>query len=446
MNSLGIDIGTTTISAVKIDENSEIVDIKTVSNDSTVISGPEFDLQDPGKILTRSQDLLEALWDEEVASIGVTGQMHGILYVDDDGRACSNLATWQDARGDSTYKDGFTFCEYMNKITGLKFSTGFGLSTLFWDTKNQKVPDNASSICTIPDYVAINLTGIKRPVLHNSMAQSLGGFNIEQNRFDTVKLTKLGIPLELLPDITDARMPIGDIDGVKVYSAIGDNQASVLGTCRDEATVLLNIGTGSQVSVISDDLRYIPGTELRPYLWNKYLITGNSLCGGSAYDVLVGLISDVLMITGNEVPSKKEIIRILDEVASEIEYTDLSADTRFRGTREDRTMRGSISGISWNNFKISDLARAFIYGICNELKGYYDLMPDNGDTMCISGNAVRNSEMYRSAITELFSEKKIIMRHYKEEAAFGAALFATLQNRALNDVKQINITHILEQL
>ena len=46
-----------------------------------------------------------------IVSIGVTGQMHGILYLNSDGQAVSNLINWQDKRGDIPIKDSMTACQ-----------------------------------------------------------------------------------------------------------------------------------------------------------------------------------------------------------------------------------------------------------------------------------------------------------------------------------------------
>ena len=55
-------------------------------------------------------------------------------------------------------------------------------------------------------------------------------------------------------DITADYCIAGEYKGIPVSVAIGDNQASVFSTLADEGNILLNIGTGSQVSVISDKI------------------------------------------------------------------------------------------------------------------------------------------------------------------------------------------------
>ena len=81
MNILGIDIGTTTITALILDTcSNSVIACKTLKNDS-FIEGRDFEkLQDPQTILDTVKsavaDVTESL---EIHAIGVTGQMHGIL-------------------------------------------------------------------------------------------------------------------------------------------------------------------------------------------------------------------------------------------------------------------------------------------------------------------------------------------------------------------------------
>ena len=109
MKAVGIDIGTTTICGVLLDGGTgELLDSRTLSNDTAVRTENDWEhLQDPEKILEKCRRILEAFQDgeEDIVSVGVTGQMHGILYTDVGGRAVSPLYTWQDRRGDLPCKE-----------------------------------------------------------------------------------------------------------------------------------------------------------------------------------------------------------------------------------------------------------------------------------------------------------------------------------------------------
>jgi len=109
MKTLGWDIGTTTISAVILD-NGAAAEVISVDNASVIPGQPWERLQGPGIILERSMKLVEELLcrHPDTAAIGVTGQMHGILYLDKLGDHVSPLYTWQDGRGDLPCREART--------------------------------------------------------------------------------------------------------------------------------------------------------------------------------------------------------------------------------------------------------------------------------------------------------------------------------------------------
>ena len=88
-------------------------------------------------------------------------------------------------------------------------------------------------------------------------------------------------------DITADYCIAGEYKGIPVSVAIGDNQASFLGSVSNmNESFLINVGTGSQISIVSDYPITAEGIECRPYVDGKYLIVGAALCGGRAYSLL----------------------------------------------------------------------------------------------------------------------------------------------------------------
>ena len=101
MRAAGFDIGTTTVCGVLIDlESGRTVKTQTRKNDSW-IKGESYErLQDPARIWQLVQAIYQDfLAEDEIAAIGLTGQMHGLVYVDAEGSAVSPLYTWEDERG-----------------------------------------------------------------------------------------------------------------------------------------------------------------------------------------------------------------------------------------------------------------------------------------------------------------------------------------------------------
>lgn len=428
MKYIGLDIGTTTISALLIDgQSGKTIARITRRNVSGLESSHKYEyIQDPEKIFAICQAILCELMAgiSDIGGIGLTGQMHGIVYVDENGMACSNLVTWQDERGNSIYRGQDTYCQFMEKSGAAHVATGYGLVTLFFDTVNHQIPRGAVSICTIADYVAMRLSGRRRPLIHVSNAASLGLFDPEHMEFELGTIRLLGMREELLPEISKEECIIGRYaDNIPVAIPIGDNQASFLGSVKADSNVLVNIGTGSQLSILNEEYRKIEGFECRPYLDGKYLINGSSLCGGSAYQLLEDFFREVLKLFSAE--PAEDLMKRMDEAAEKAEDTRLCVDTRFRGTRKQPELRGSITEISTENFRPGDLAYATMKGICEELYHYYRKLSNipQSDFLVASGNGVRNSRIERRILSEVFG-MSIHIPENAEEAAFGAALNA----------------------
>ena len=377
-------------------------------------------IQDPEKILGIAKKILDSLIEyadglsKKISAIGVTGQMHGIVYVDDKGIAVSPLYTWQDQRGamvrDDDHKD---------------IPAGYGTVTDYYNYTNGLIPEEAAAFCSISSYVAMRLADAGKPKCHPTEAAAFGGYDIERKCFK-----KFVLDTGRAPEIAGEYDLTGEYKGIKVSVGIGDNQAAFLGSVGFEAecgTVLVNVGTGSQVAVLTDDVSCNAGSlEKRPYFDNRIIAVGSALCGGRAYAVLADFFSEV---TGME-NAYELMMGFLEKDVSE-KYLDeddliedaLICDTRFAGTRENKDLRGSIKNISISNFTPGALVKGVLNGIVNEL---FEMFDGNGFTcerLVGSGNGIRLNPY----LAKLFSAKfgrKIEIPVYNEEAAAGAAIFA----------------------
>ena len=122
MHTMGIDIGTTTISVELLDVDSgELIGRRTIEH-RAFCKGilPEQRVQDPERIWMLVSNALQELVEMhgKPCGIGLTGQMHGMLYVDETGKAVSPLYTWQDRGGDQIWKDGLTYAQFLKTSAG----------------------------------------------------------------------------------------------------------------------------------------------------------------------------------------------------------------------------------------------------------------------------------------------------------------------------------------
>lgn len=403
MNAIGIDLGTTSICAVAIDiDTGAVIKSKTVPSNAFITTPHAWErVQDVSAIINIATSLAEEFIDDNTCVIGVTGQMHGIVYVDKNGKAVSNLYTWQDARGNLPYGDT-TYAKHLDSFAG------YGNVTDFYNKVNGLRPESAVSYCTVHDYLVMTLCGLTSPVIHTTDAASLGCFDIEKNIFN----------YDIDVKVTGGFDIAGEYRGIPVGVAIGDNQASVFSSISSDDDILLNVGTGSQVSVISEKCVIGENIEARPFFDGKYLLCGAALCGGRAYSVLKDFYSDVLKAAGVE---NADVYAVMDKMLQNA--TDsLTVDTRFDGTRKNPDLSGSISGIRTDNFTPAQLTLGFLEGMVDELYSMYLQTEKIIGSIVGSGNGVRKNPQLVAAAERKFGSKMKIPVHL-EEAAYGAAMY-----------------------
>ena len=533
MITIGIDIGTTTISGAVLaisEDAARLLHAENIPNDSFLPPDvPGARIQDAERILSLAKELLDRLLNfccrsgpseisastgidggpgetpaaigltgpgeisaaigltrpgEIPAAIGLTGQMHGIVYTDCAGRPLSPLYTWQDQRGE-------TVREQILEKTGISVPGGYGFATHYYNMIHGLVPKGAVSLCTIMDLFGMRLTGNSRPLMHSSNAASLGLFHPGRNHYLKESMESLFGKAEVsatggsgassfIPDFSEEIREIGhyhwnpDISScrsIPVTCAIGDNQAGVLASVGTApGTPLVNFGTGGQVSLLTTRYSELPGIETRPFLPGLYLMAGSSLCGGRAYAILERFFRSYAAAAGAQkkpqyaaaagAPEKPqyELMNALAEkalqekaaaqlcreketagsstgsstgssIGSSSEF--LSVSPLFCGTREDPSVRGSVTGISENNFTPGALILGTLRGMTDELYGYYSKMtssqPDRikPDRVVGSGNGLRKNPVLQKLVAELFGAP-LELSPFEEEAACGAAISAAM--------------------
>ena len=440
--SVGIDIGTTTISAVVFDiDHKKQVEVFTLPHNAHIASGV-YSEQSVSIIMEKAEKLLTHILNSYsgIVSIGVSGQMHGIVYLDRNANPVSQLITWQDGRGDLEYKDGKAYVEYMREMTGSTLATGYGAVTVFYDTVNNLIPENAASFCTIHDLLVMKLVGRKQPLVHISDAASFGLFDLATNAFCKEQIEKLGMKYTLFPSVCRGYQVLGHFHGIPVSAAIGDNQASFLGSVSDwDRSILINMGTGGQISSFVSHVVKAESLECRPLVDDGFILAGATLCGGRAYALLEKLLREIAeTVTGVPVKSAYPAMDKLMNSAVSME-NPLIVDTTFSGTRTQPSKRGSIQNISTENFNMKSICCGFLWGMTTEL---YDLfremkksLPEDKQRLVGSGNGIRNNPALKCVIEQMFGLPMLIP--VQEEAAFGALLYSLVAAGVYKDANEV---------
>lgn len=450
---LGLDIGTTNISAVILDyQKGEVLDSYSIANSSKAVTESDFSECDGEWIFDKSKRIIDYLVSAypNIKSIGLTGQMHGILYVSADGLAVSPFYNWQDGRGNRIFDESAdenrkednlqigaendskpekikTYCDEILSRSGYVCNSGYGFATMFYNKQNGIESKNAYSFCSIPDYVFMRLTDRKLPLIHPTNAASVGLYDIKNNCFDKSAVEKLGLGDLKLPKIAEDVYTGDCYNSIPISVGIGDNQASFFGSVKSEdTTALVNFGTGSQVSIVSDKFYKTDNCiEVRPYFMDKYLVCGSALCGGKAYAIAEKFFFEYANQITNKCENQYEVMnKLADEAYKNKKKNPVTVSTLFCGTRSNPEVRGSITGIDDVNFTPSNLILGILEGMAGELKTYFDFMEHkNISRIAASGNAVKRNRVLQQILKDVFNTD-LILTQSDEEAAIGCALYS----------------------
>lgn len=455
MTALGLDFGTTSVSAVAVDVEGHLVARVTNTHKADVTGLPPGHAeQDPKRLLDVALDSLRELSLQltlPATCLGITGQMHGVLLTDKKRQPVSNLITWQDKRsleaeGGRTWLARFRArCDDSAvERTGCNPSPGYLAVTLFSLGQQKQIPAGARHALIFADWAAATLSGTM-PVTDRTNAASTGVYDLEKDYWSGL-IEPVGLAQSFFPDVVESGQVVGGLTpefaertglpvGLSISSAIGDHQAAVLGSLpAGEEAVQVNIGTGGQVSIpiatflrtSTSDTRYLPD--------NRFLLVGAGMAGGDAYAWVQRTASTWIEAFGSE-RSEREIFDVLNALASEVPpgCEGLVCEPFFRGTRREPARRGVFSGVSSENFSPGHVARAVLEGIAGALAQFtseHATRPEVSGTLSrliATGNAVRRNRLLAVSLTRAFGLPLFVPEH-EEEAAYGAAVLAGVRN------------------
>lgn len=465
---LGVDLGTTSITGLALDlETGGLASVSTLPNDCETTT--EVDKLrgrsewDASRIINKTCECLRAVVQnlgtesQSCLGIGITGQQHGVVIVDECLEPLGPLINWQDRRGlDPCQGSNRTVVERAIELigpeapqrTGCRLATGYLGTTLFWMKVHGMLP-RVGTACFLADYFAARLTST-RPVTEPTSAASSGLLDVALRQWASDLVAALELPIGLLPEVQNAGRQLGTLTalaadniglpaGVPVFVAIGDNQSAFVGSVTSrERSVLVNVGTGAQVAAYTDRFVYVPPLETRPFPKQGNLLVNAGLCGGRSYALLERFFHDIgEQVLGARV--ERHLYDAMNKLAEQVPAGagGLNCRPLFTGTRADPGLRGEWTGISPENFTPAHLIRALLEGMARVFhEGFKLIQATTGqcyDRLIGSGNGLRENPVLARIVAQEFSLPLELPRH-REEAAVGAALLATVGAGAFPDL------------
>ena len=162
---LGIDVSTTATKALLIDELGDVVAVAS-SPHTLQTPQPLWSEQDPREWWVAAQASIRSVFEKanpaRVAAIGLTGQMHGLVLLDEAGEVLRPAILWNDQRTQSQCDEIHERVgkEKFIQITGNIALTGFTAPKILWVKENEPhVYARARHVLLPKDYVRYKLTG-----------------------------------------------------------------------------------------------------------------------------------------------------------------------------------------------------------------------------------------------------------------------------------------------
>jgi sedoheptulokinase len=440
----GIDVGTTNLGLILADlENFRIVERYSAPVRRIVSDNSYAFEQDAVGIVTSVKELLGKV-KTPFASVGITGQVHGIVYTDETLKPLSPLYSWLDRRGVEPWNNS-TPQAALEEKTGLRLPAGWGLLTHYANRLFGRVPVAARRVMGITELVAGSLTGAPLTKTDDSILASFGAWDPAGSGREAL-LAEVFSPgglefLEAAPPFSLAGCLVDG--GVPAACPVGDNQAGFFAALpRPEEACLISIGTSGQISFFSKTAVCPPGMELRPYLGKGYLQVGATLAAGKAYEALASLAGEIIRAAGNQIEDEG-VFTLMKQAAEEKRNTSLVFETTLNGTRRDTAKRGAVTGISLDNFTLGDLVLAAIDGIARELA---EFTKQSGVSfgglkyISVTGTAPRKNRLFLEALGRQFN-REVRMPGF-DGAGLGAAIIGAV---AAGLVKAEETAGLIEQ-
>jgi len=446
---LGLDISTTGSKALLVDENGVVV--ATTSSPHTLQNPrPLWSEQDPNEWWSAASACIRSVLQqagvsgESIRAVGLTGQMHGLVLLDQAGEVLRPAILWNDQRTQSQCDEIHRRIgrERFIQITGNVALTGFTAPKILWVKENE--PDiyaRARHVLLPKDYVRYRLTG--EYAMDKADGSGTVLFNLKQRLWSGDLLAALDIPAEWMPPTFEGTEFTGEITleaanttglkaGTPVVAGGGDQAAQAVGVGAVAPDVVaLTVGTSGVVFATTPSALIEPEGRLHafchalPGLWH-FMGVMLSAAGSLQWyrDTLASQVSfDDLLHEAELVPAGSEGLQFLPYLSGE------------RTPYPDPLARGAWVGLTLRHGR-GHLTRAILEGVSFGLKDSFTLIQGAGlgeiRQVRASGGGTKGA-LWRQILSSIL-EAELVTVNTTEGAAFGAALLAGVGAGAWKDI------------
>lgn len=450
---VGIDIGTSSAKLLMIDRQGNV--IKSSSRSYEIIENtPGWKEIDPGVWMKAVEEcmfkLLSGIDAAKVEAIGVTGQMHTVVLLDEAGASIRPALMWNDTRTASMLPELRQKIRSIREISYLAnvISTGSPAVNLWWIKENE--PENFSKIKKFligPDYIVYRLTGQYQTDYCEASTSSM--CDLQQGKWSSEIREILGFPENIYPEIKGTGEIAGTLlpeyqemyglnPGVKVIVGTGDNPAAAISTgCFAKNYPVLSFGTSGVLM--------FPRKKVEFDAKGKNILF--SIDGKNVSVLVQGAVQSCGSSLGwwiEKIQQTKDYDSVIGQTdmahlgeSSVIFYPHLTGDKTIYA---DPDLRGCFLGIGTDVTR-EDMTIAVIEGICFAVKQLADEMNITSEKLIdlrVTGGGAKNA-VWMQILADVLNTS-VIQLESNAGAGYGIALVA-----AAAVEKDMSIEQLIEQ-
>lgn len=453
---VGINVRVSGVDCVLADEKGAILRTQTEPYEMSDPRSARRE-QNPGDWWTAAagalSGMLEGCDTSQIAAVGVSGEMHGLVALDAENQVVRNAVLWGDAQTEEEYNNLIG----RSGVDALLENPHHTLPKLLWLKKNE--PETYAKIARFvmpADYIRYLLTG--NLAADQDAAASSGYFNTEDQEWDNEIISKVGFDIVIFPPVADSNAPLGTVTeeaaqstglpaGIPVYSV--GAETSVRNACLhilNERGAALMLGSSGVVAAQMPEIPRVGGSRLETISigdGDSYIVYGRQLACGDALawaeEALFGLSDDpelaLYEAAENAAPGSNGVVFLPYLMGERSPQPNPHAKAVFYGMNM-RTAQ-------------PQLARAVMEGIVFGLKEIYDYIQHENrkvqpEELIISGSA-SGSSLLKHIIADVFQLPVKVYQGALEGGAYGAALTAGVGEglfESLEDAEKLH--HIAE--
>ena len=438
MTFLGIDIGTSAVKAVLVDGNG--IAIATASAPLTAQSpNPSWSEQSPDAWWVAVQSACAKLADtpgyNAITAIGLSGQMHGAVCLDENLSSLRPAILWNDGRSVSQCAEMATAMPEIGHVAGAIPMPGFTAPKLLWLAQNEpELHSRIRHILLPKDYVRLQLTG----TLTTDMADAAGTHWLDQEKrawSDTLCSVSATNP-DWLPECLEGNAISGNLTddaataldlsaGIPVAAGGGDAAAGAVGIgAVQDGDAFISLGTSGQLFVVTDTYRPNPESAIHAYAHcvpERWFQMAAMLNGASP-------LAWWAKASGASIPDLLTEAKKANPARTPIFLPYLTGE---RTPHNDATIRGSFYGLESHTGR-AEMTRAVLDAIAYTFCDARDALAQAGTVIAnpaVIGGGAR-SDLLLQTISDALG---VPLKRYQDAEtgpAFGAARLAMIAVRA----------------